>query len=67
MGGKSRTHRDSIPDRPARGQSLDRLRVPGRHEKELDIGTKLNSCLKLASIINNKQENWKENQNKCKQ
>ena len=28
MGGKSRPHRDSIPDRPARGQSLYRLSYP---------------------------------------
>ena len=29
-GGKSRTHRDSIPDRPARSQSLYRLSYPAR-------------------------------------
>ena len=29
MGGKSRPHRDSIPDRPARSQSLYRLSYPG--------------------------------------
>jgi len=28
-GGKSRPHRDSIPDRPARSQSLYRLGYPG--------------------------------------
>jgi len=28
MGGKSRPHRDSIPDRPARSQSLYRLSYP---------------------------------------
>ena len=28
MGGKSRLHRDSIPDRPARSQSLYRLSYP---------------------------------------
>ena len=28
-GGKSRPHRDSIPDRPARSQSLYRLSYPG--------------------------------------
>ena len=28
--GKSRLHRDSIPDRPARSQSLYRLRYPAR-------------------------------------
>ena len=31
MGGKSRPHRDSIPDRPARSQSLYRLSYPA-HE-----------------------------------
>ena len=30
-GGKSRPHRDSIPDRPARSQSLYRLRYPAHH------------------------------------
>jgi len=28
MGGKSRSHQDSIPDRPARSQSLYRLSYP---------------------------------------
>jgi len=30
-GGKSRHHRDSIPDRPARSQSLYRLSYPAHH------------------------------------
>ena len=30
-GGKSRPHRDSIPDRPARSQSLYRLSYPARN------------------------------------
>jgi len=30
-GGKSRPHRDSIPDRPARSQSLYRLRYPAHN------------------------------------
>ena len=30
-GGKSRPHRDSIPDRPARSQSLYRLSYPAHH------------------------------------
>jgi hypothetical protein len=35
--GKSRFHRDSIPDRPARRKSLYRLRYPGPLNRE-DIG-----------------------------
>jgi len=31
MGGKSRPHRDSIPDRPARSQSLYQLSYPAHH------------------------------------
>ena len=34
-GGKSRPHRDTIPDRPARSQSLYRLSYPD-HKKESD-------------------------------
>ena len=42
-GGKSRPHRESIPDRPARGQSLYRLSYPAhyiysRHHAELSLG-----------------------------
>jgi len=33
MGGKSRSHRDSIPDRPARSQSLYRMRYPAHDTK----------------------------------
>jgi len=36
MGGKSRLHRDSIPDHPARSQSLYRLRYPA-HTIEINI------------------------------
>ena len=32
-GGKSRPHRDSIPDRPARNHSLYRLNYPARTNK----------------------------------
>ena len=32
-GGKSRPHRDSIPDRPARSQSLYRLSYPAQKVK----------------------------------
>ena len=34
MGGKSRPHRDSIPDRPARSQSLYRLSYPAPYRDE---------------------------------
>jgi len=33
-GGKTRPHRDSIPDRPARSQSLYRLSYPARNNDE---------------------------------
>jgi len=33
-GGKSRPHRDSIPERPARSQSLYRLRYPAHYQGE---------------------------------
>ena len=33
MGGKSRPHRDPIPDRPARSQSLYRLSYPAHNQK----------------------------------
>ena len=43
-GGKSRPHRDLIPDRPARSQSLYRLNYPAY----LDV--KLNSCKTNTSL-----------------
>jgi len=36
MGVKSRSHRDLIPDRPARSQSLYRLSYPAHNSKEYD-------------------------------
>jgi hypothetical protein len=37
MGGKSRPHRDSIPDRPARSQSLYRMSYPAHILRSSDI------------------------------
>ena len=41
MGGKSRPHRDSIPDRPARSQSLYRLSYPAHEVWMYWIKTKM--------------------------
>ena len=39
--GKSRPHRDSIPDRPARSQSLYRLSYPGLYFNDFKIRQQL--------------------------
>ena len=52
MGGKSRPHRDSIPDRPAHSQSLYRLSYPA-HLKHQCASTKLKSITYQATVILN--------------
>jgi len=54
-GGKSRPHRDSIPDRPARSQSLYRLSYPahnyGRNKALLLIYTLSNVYMLLILLL----------------
>jgi hypothetical protein len=44
MLGKSHPHRDSIPDRPARSQSLYRLRYPAHHVQNMLAKIYHNGC-----------------------
>ena len=59
MGGISRPHRDSIPDRPARSQSLYRLSYPAHtlnvsmlycNMSELDSPKRQNSLVKVVGV-----------------
>ena len=47
-GRKSHPHRDSIPDRPARSQSLYRLSYPAQHDTVLQLHLYPYSSLKLC-------------------
>jgi len=52
-GGKSRPHRDLIPDLPARSQSLYRLSYPAHNRNEYHeyfLGCKDGRCLGLTTL-----------------
>ena len=58
-GGKSRPHRDSIPDHPARSQSLYRLNYPAHTHiytyihtyKHVNIHTQIYTCASIHTLI----------------
>ena len=52
-GGKSRPHRDSIPDRPARSSVAIPTELPGPHTFNVDnsLKDKKTSCIKVVKFI----------------
>ena len=53
MGGKSRPHRDSIPARPVRSQSLYRLSYPAHSKIIIIIKTQFHSLIKYTFLLSN--------------
>ena len=56
MGGNSRPHRDSIPDRPARSQSLYRLNYPAHAFMVISVW----NILRIRNVLD---RSFRENQN----
>jgi len=58
MGGKSRPHRDSIPDRPARSQSLYRLRYPAHTNTYVKLINNITNSIILTDIPTSSDWPW---------